>query len=52
MLIRAVQGRNGLPYKLKSFVILCVVWYWRFPTRDDFESSVYVVSAYSFHIPY
>ena len=52
MLIRAVQGRNGLPYKLKSFVISCVVQYWRFPTGDDFESSVYVVNGCSFHIPY
>lgn len=37
ILVRAIQGRHGLPCKLASFVISCGVWYYRSPLREVFE---------------
>lgn len=50
ILIRDVQGRNGLPCKLASFVISHVVSYWR-STRDVFVSNVCMVNAFCLHKP-
>lgn len=40
MLVRAVEGRHGLPCKLVSMVISGGVWYWKSLSREVFGSSV------------